>query len=212
MKKVFSAALPAAALIAAFAVAPARADTIGFTGAFAPANWTLVNTGNVGAASNPVFTGTTLTITGQDDPTAASTACTGFPNAQQVGPCTIGESISLSAPLLFTIGWNYTTQDGGPQFDFFEAIVDGVVVPLSDPGSGLSSASGTRSFVASNSLEFIVDCQDCTGGAMTGMITSFATSTSIPEPEAIALLGVGVLAFGVARRRRFAPRSPFAAA
>ena len=39
-----------------------------------------------------------------------------------MGPCTIGERISLSGPLLFTIGWSYTTADDGPQFDFFEAI------------------------------------------------------------------------------------------
>jgi PEP-CTERM motif len=215
MKKPYSAALSAAALAAAFAVAPARADTIGFTGPFAPANWTLVDTGNVSAGSMPFFTPTTLTITGQDDTNAPSPACTGFPTAGATGPCTIGESIAVTGPTTFTFQWSYTTQDLGPQFDFFDAIVDGVVVPLSDLGSGLLSASGTSTLTANDSLAFIVDCQDCTGGAMTGVITSFAAAAAaaaVPEPEVVALLGVGLLAVGVARRRRFAPRSSFAAA
>src|SRR5689334_3213381 len=188
-----TALLATSALALAALAAPAYAD---FSGPFAPANWTTTFTGSLTGASagSATFTSSQLTLVGGN----AGAGCSGG-NYGFVGPCEVRSTIAV--PGSFSFHWAYTTaDDAGPAGDIFGLLVDGSRVQLSDPG-GAVSQSGDRTFTASSSFGWFLNCTDCTGGAATTIVSSFAAVQAVPEPETAALMLAGLAVLGVAQRR-----------
>ena len=130
-------------------------------------------------------------------PPAGSTRCVGGTYAF-AGPCQIQTTIAL--PGTYSFHWSYSTVDpDGAAGDIFGVLVNGVRTQLSDPGGSAISQSGDRTFAASSSFGWFVNCTDCTGGAATAVITNFAVAP-VPEPSTYALMAAGLAALGAISR------------
>src|SRR5664279_589023 len=171
MKSMKSIALTALVAVAAFC-GPAHAD---FTGPDAPANWTTLTTGVLtGSGASPgsaTFTSASLSLVGGNTVSPISdVSCVGATYGF-AGPCQVQTTISL--PGIYSFHWAYSTaDDAGPGGDLFGVLINGVRFQLSDPGGAIAQ-SGDRTFSASSSFGWYINCTDCTGGAASATITSF---------------------------------------
>ena len=187
-------------LLALAATVLCGAASADFSGPTAAANWTVANTGTLTGAPISIgmaaFTLAQLTLTGANAATGCAGGVYGF-----AGPCQMQATINLAG--IYSFDYVYGTLDAdGPMGDIFGVIVNGVRVSpfISDPG-GAVTQSGTRSFVASSSFGFFLNCTDCTGDTATVTITNFNLSP-IPEPSSLALWLAGGLVAAVSVRRR----------
>lgn len=201
MKMIFS----VAGLLAAVLAGPAGA--VGFTGAQAPANWAVTNTGSLIGASptlgSAVFSPTQLVLTGANalspNPAIPAPACAGGV-FETLGPCRVQATIGGAG--VYSFSWSYLSSDeAGPGGDIFGVFVDANRIQLSNPG-GAPGQSGSSSFTANSSFGFFIDCTDCITGTATTTISNFAVTAAIPEPETYALIMGGLGLVGAAARRR----------
>jgi hypothetical protein len=186
--------LTAAVLSACAFAGPALAD---FSGATAPANFTVANVGTLNGASislgTAAFTSTQLVLTGSN----AGGGCTGGVYSVLASPCQVQASINL--PGRYSFNWAYTTADAdGPAGDIFGVMVGSTRMALSDLG-GAVSQSGSASFVTTSSFAWMLNCTDCTGAAATATISNFVYAP-VPEPTQAALLMGGLLTLLASRR------------
>jgi len=179
---------------------PAAAD---FTGAVAPATWTISNTGTLtGGSLTPgvaTFSTSQLMLMGGNasSPGLDAPSCIGGVFFT-LGPCQLQVTNTLAGSYSFT--WNYLTSDpAGPAGDLFGVIVDSNRVQLSDP-FGFGTQSGTRTFAATSSFGWFMNCTDCIGGSATTTISQFTFTPAIAEPESYVLIVAGVVGLAVRLR------------
>lgn len=187
-------------LLALATLATCGTAAAAFTGTAAPGSWSVANVGTLNGSPSPgtaLFTTTQLVMLGADSSNGCTGASYGF-----LGACEL--RVSLNQPGTYSFDWSYVSFDAdGPGGDQFGVFVDGLrVAPsISDLGGAVSQA-GNRSFVATSSFAFFLNCTDCTGGKATVTISNF-TLAPIPEPSTLALwLAGGAAVAGWARRQR----------
>jgi hypothetical protein len=170
------------------------ADIMGFTGPYAPANWTLENFNADGSVDT---TGTPNSI-----------ALTGGNN----GSDDFGQTIyTITAAETGTVmfDWNYETFDSflDPSADFFGYILNGNFFQLSDD-FGAIAQNGTIMFpvMAGDVFGFEIDTADNLNGFAQVTIANFKAPVPIPEP--LTILGsVTAVGFGVLFKKNVG-RSP----
>jgi hypothetical protein len=191
----------ALASILAGAAVLSPAFAVGFTGEYAPENWTVANTGTLSGGSpvvgTAVFSTSQLVLTGGNSlsppPGGDTPSCVGGTYAF-AGPCQVQATIGLGG--IYNFSWSYLTSDpSGPAGDIFGVIVDSNRIQLSDPG-GPQAQSGTSSFTSESSFGWFTNCTDCIGGSASATVTNLVVA--IPEPETYALMLAG--AFALAAR------------
>jgi hypothetical protein len=168
-----------------------------FSGPLAPPTWTTSITGPTFASSVDTSAApASVTLHGGDDATGGG--CPDGTASGFIGGCQL---VWLHAgPVNFTFDWSYATSDISPQYDSFGMLVDGTRVELVANGGDLVQ-SGSALAHASSSFGWYINCSDCTGGAASATISHVTAVSAVPEPESIALLGIGVIAL-VARTAR----------
>ena len=168
-------------------LAPATASTIGFTGAYDVANWTLTksfgvdNTGGVDTSSAPVSI--VLESDNWGDALASNVDFT---------------FVAFEAAVV-KFAWSFDTTDtDGPAWDPFGFLLNGAFLQLSDSGGG-NPQNGIASFSVNpgDVFGFRARAVDSGFGPAFTTISDF----QVPEPSLLLLMGSS---FGlVAARRRF---------
>jgi hypothetical protein len=175
---------------------PASAAPVyGFTGLFAPTNWTAQP---ISSFVNDSGAPNSITLTGPDDGS-------GNPN-------TYTYSIALP-PNNYAVAfnWSYTSTDSLAAFDQFGYTLNGSpFINLSDPFGGLSQSGSIKLvFNPGDTFSFAMDSLDNIGGPAITQIYNFSAGLPneipdcpcVPVPGPLPILGVGA-AFGSIRRLR----------
>lgn len=164
----------------------AKADPIGFSGPYAPGNWTTTNTpagtgGTAdfsGAPGTAVFTSGDIGVGGFTDTTVTSS---GF------------GSVSFD--------WSYDpTTDFGP-FDSFGYVLNGNYTELVDNDGLPSGFSGSASFAVNQGDTFGFRSVTLDGIFGPGIATVTNFNAPVPEPATMAIFG-GLAVAGIAGFRR----------
>ena len=169
----------------------ALADDVGFTGNYAPGSWTFFNNGSAGGSGS--LNSTTMTITGNDS------GC---------WPCYSGASTGFTTTAAYSgtisFNWAFTTYDSdGPGYDYpFYITINNTTIL----GNFMTSENGTISFSvnAGDVFGFGVYSVDQAFGAGVLEITNFKSTSQVPEPASMFLLGTGLVAAAGSLRKRFA--------
>lgn len=176
------------AAAAALAWGPVQANpVVGFTGDFAPANWTTV-VGTNGALPSMDASFLSITSPQPDEPDDSETKIT----------------ILVSKLVRISFSWTYTTSDdsGDPFFDPFGVVTENGLTQLSADGGALSQ-SGTASFIVAAGELFGFYAQAINGdfGSATTRVGNFRVD-EIPEPATLLLMAAAMAAAVSARRRQ----------
>lgn len=172
--------------------APASAA---FIGDYAMANWTSTpNTGSINTAGAP----NTLVMTSSNTG-SFSTVDTDF-------------TITASGAGSVAFDWGYVTNDlDGSIFNAFYVdpmgyLINGVFTQLNFadlPQGGSESGSASFNVNMGDVFGFRIYAQDDFNGSATATISNFNFAPdTVPEPQSLALLGIGLAAFGLAASRR----------
>ena len=170
------------------------ADTAGFSGDFAPANWTVTQNNSNGSVST-INAPTSITITGPNNGSNLS----GF------------TKYTIAAPSngTVTFSWVYSTNDGAA-YDYPQFYINGTPSMLSSyKNDGAQNQNGTGSYVltAGSLFGFAVYSTDNVFGAATTTFSSFifsptaggVSSNGSPPPpsDVVAGTSVGLSSIGV---------------
>ena len=165
----------------------ATADPIGFSGPYAPANFTTTNT--------PAGTGGSANFAG------APASATFTSGDSGVGGVT--DTIVLAAgDGLVTFDFSYSSDDFGT-FDTFGFLLNGVYTQLVDNDGNPSGFTGSASFAVLEGDTFGFRSTTADGGFGPGVavVTNFNAPFQVPEPASMAIFG-GLAVAGIAGYRR----------
>jgi hypothetical protein len=175
-----------ACLVALVATTAANAGPIGFSGPYAPSNWTLTtlnSDGTVNTAGAP----NSISITSGDNGSGGS----GDTNY----------TITMPASGTVSFDWDYTTVDTDAFFDPFGYTVNGVFTPLID-SFGVTSGSGSVILFlnAGDTFGFQANTFDNILGRSTTVISNF--DAPVPEPISLVVFGGLIVGGGLVARKR----------
>jgi len=180
-------AMAVAATSAASLALCSPAYALGFTGDYAPSNFTLTNDSADGFV-NTFGSPNSISITGGNNQSDFSGLTSYLTTAAANG--------------LVSFNWNYTTQDrDGSSFDPFGYILNGTFSQLTTNGlSGSQSGDTSFSVALGDSFGFGVQTRDNLLGSSSAAISNFSASTAVPTPALLpGLIGLGV---GMLRKRK----------
>ena len=153
------------------------AEAAGFSGSYAPNNWTLTNSNADGFVDTSNAPGS-ISLTGGNNWSYES------------GQTAYTTTAAVNS--LVSFNWYYSTTDWEPYYDPFGFLLNGVFTELTDPW-GSQSQSGTYSTLlnAGDIFGFAVNTTDNSYGSASVTISDFE-ATQVPEPASV----LGLLAFG----------------
>ena len=181
--------LSCAAMLICMVVSGAQAThaaVVGFTGDFAPGNWTTTLDGGDGYV-NTSNAPTSVVIA------SANNADSVFRNTDF--------SIAMPFNGAISFDWSFTTSDlGGPFWDPFLVGIDGVYTQLTN-GSGPESQSGSYSVsvLAGQVFTLRANSRDSIFGRSETTVSNFM---AVPEPTSMAIFGLGTLGMAFRSRRK----------
>lgn len=163
----------ATSIILFIAAHQSHAQNTGFTGPFAPGNWTPELPDPSFGGEITEFTENTLIIEGPD----------GI-NCFDLGGAEVSVSIEIPADLLISFEWSYFSSDGG-QWDIFIVrrtangdITEVLTVPNVDQGDGTFDAL----FDKGDEIDILVYSRDCRFGPGILTVTNFNYQELAPVP------------------------------
>jgi len=169
--------LTLALLILTALAIPATAGPIGFSGYYAPSNWSIENASN----------GTSLIFPGSVD-------FGGAPTSAIIHGASGGVNITIAAPVAGTVSFSYDLTDASQGYLY---VWDGAWVPIATV-----SGAGSYSYAVAAGAPIRIDV----GGAFIGAtdavtISDFNGPLAAPEPSSLALIALGGFALCLFRRR-----------
>lgn len=180
--------LATAGAVAIALVGSGAAQAAGFSGAYAPANWSLTNS-NADGFVVPLNAPTSITITGGNNGSLSSGLTTYVTTAAASG--------------LVSFDWNYSTQDDSAFFDPFGFVLNGSFTQLTDDSLSGQSGSFSTSVTSGDTFGFYVSTVDNIFGRGSSVISNFVAPASTPEPTSVlGLLALGGLGIGSALKRK----------
>lgn len=174
----------------------ASADFSGFSGYYAPTQWTIGHTADDFGSVDVTGAPGSITLIGSDTNPAIDT------------PSRVDFTIVAQGAGTFSFNWSYSTTDGeGASYDpagYIKGSIAAGQFQLTND-SGLSNQSGQMSFLvtAGDVIGFHVTTLDNIGGSASLTISNF--SAPVPEPTSVAMMALGLLGLAgatAARRRR----------
>jgi hypothetical protein len=164
------------------------AQAAGFSGAYAPANWSLANF-NADGFVNTTNAPTSITITGGNN------------GSISFGRTTYVTTAAASGWVSFD--WNYSTQDFSSFYDPFRFVLHGSFTQLTINNLSGQSGSFSTSVTLGDTFGFYVSTQDNFAGRGSSVISNFMAPASTPEPTSVlGSLALGGLGIGSALKRK----------
>ncbi len=141
----------------------AMSSTTGFTGSYAPANWTQTNPSGDGGSVNASSAPTSISMTSS--------------NNFSGGASSVFYTITVPASGNIVFNWNYSTIDA-PIYDYPQYAINGVIIGLipgySGAGGYVQSGTGTTIAVtAGQTFSFVMTSGDNFGGSATTVFSNF---------------------------------------
>jgi len=167
-----------------------HAGVIGFTGDFAPSNWSTTLDGGDGYVNT------------SNAPTSIVIA-----NANDLDSNERNTDFSIAMPFSGTVSfnWSYQTSDSGSSYDPFLVGIDGVFTMLTSNDTQLESGFYSGSILAGQILTLRANTKDSNFGRAETTVSNFQAvsepTSAVPEPTSMAIFGLGALGMAYRQRR-----------